>query len=200
MDGLLDLLPPADGMEEAFVTRISRILPQIARQMPRGRLMNAVTAPTDIEVLLRALQEPSTLGAGLTPEPDPLIEALLRGVTMKREMLQAEGGALAARALADFLGISIQALNKRRERNQVFWLEKGAGFCYPAFQIHEKGLLPGTAEVLSAFTVTDPWMRVHFMLTGDARLDGDRPLDRLRAGDTAPVIRAAAAFGTHGAA
>ncbi len=200
MDGLTDLLPPQDGMEEAFVTRIARILPQIARQMPRGRLMNAVTAPTDIEVLFRALQEPSALGTGLTPEPDPLIEAMLRGVTMKRDMLQAEGGTLPARELADFLGISIQALNKRRERGQVFWLEKGAGFCYPAFQIHEKGLLPGITAVLGAFTVADPWMRVHFMLTGDARLDGARPLDRLRAGDIEAVAHAAAAFGTHGAA
>jgi hypothetical protein len=41
---------------------------------------------------------------------------------------------------------------------------------------------------------------VRFFLAKNVRLDGDRPLDRLRRGDVDPVVRAARAFGEHGAA
>jgi hypothetical protein len=198
MDGIVDI-DPNDPIQLAFVRRVTHLMARIARQLPDDVLMEAVTEPTNIEVLLRALQDPAAFGADLTTEANPLIEAQLRGVAMKREMLKAEGGTLSASELAGHLGISVQGVNKRRDRNRVFWLERGTGYCYPAFQIADEGLLPGIQDVLGAFTVSDPWMRVHFMLTADTRLDGQRPLDLLRAGDIEVVKRAAAAFGTHGA-
>jgi hypothetical protein len=54
--------------------------------------------------------------------------------------------------------------------------------------------------VLTAFQVDDPWMRVHFMLTGDRRLGNRRPIDLLREGQIEQVVQAAAAYGAHGAA
>ena len=81
----------------------------------------------------------------------------------------------------------------------MFWLEIGDGYVYPAFQIGADGLLPGVRDVLDAFTIADPWTRVNFMLTGDARLGGRRPIDVLREGDVASVVRAARAYGEHGA-
>ncbi len=133
-------------------------------------------------------------------KPDPLTEALLRGSEMKRDMLKAEGGALSAQQLADHLGITPRSLGRKRERNHVFWLDVGAGCVYPAFQIGKNGLLRGIREVLGALTVDDPWMRVNFMLTGDARLGGARPIDFLRKGKIDDVVMAAAAYGEHGAA
>ena len=82
----------------------------------------------------------------------------------------------------------------------MFWLDVGDGYVYPAFQIGKNGLLRGIRDVLDAFTVEDAWMRVNFMLTGDARLEGQRPIDLLRKGQTDEVVRAAAAYGEHGAA
>lgn len=43
-------------------------------------------------------------------------------------------------------------------------------------------------------------MRVNFMLTGDAHLEGRRPIDVLREGRIGEVIEAAQAYGEHGAA
>ena len=72
-------------------------------------------------------------------------------------------------------------------------------YVYPAFQIGADGLLPGVRDVLDAFAIADPWTRVNFMLTSDARLGGRRPVDVLREGDIASVVRAARAYGEHGA-
>ncbi|RNJ50335.1 hypothetical protein D1O30_12745 [Methylocystis hirsuta] len=169
--------------------------------MPRDRLLAAVGATTDTDVLFSSLREAAAIGAEIEPDkPDPLTEAFLRGSEMKREMLKAEGGAISAQQLAGHLGITAQGLGRKRERNQVFWLDVGDGYVYPAFQIGKNGLLPGIREVLDAFTVDDPWMRVNFMLTGDQRLGGKRPIDQLRKGKIEEVVTAAAAYGEHGAA
>jgi hypothetical protein len=183
------------------VARTGRALTRIAERMPRERLLEVVGASTDTDVLFRSLQDAVAIGAEITPEaPDPLTEALLRGSEMKREMLKAEGGALSAQQLAAHLGITPQGLGRKRDRDHVFWLDIGEGYVYPAFQIGKNGLLPGIREVLSAFEIDDPWMRVQFMLTGDRRLGGHRPIDALREGKVEEVVRAASAYGEHGAA
>jgi hypothetical protein len=118
---------------------------------------------------------------------------------MKRALLEAEAGVLSAQQLAEHLGITALGLGKRRKKGQVFWLEVGDGYVYPAFQIGADGLLPGVRDVLDAFAIADPWTSVNFMLTGDARLGGRRPIDLLREGNIASVVRAARAHGEHSA-
>src|SRR5580658_7177065 len=115
MDTIVEI-PPNDPMQLAFVTRVMHLMARIARQLPEDVLMEAVTEPTNIDVLLRALQDPAAFGADLATDANPLIEAQLRGVAMKREMLKAEGGTLSASELAHHLSISVQAVNKRRDR------------------------------------------------------------------------------------
>lgn len=191
---------PSADLVEAFVVRGARALARIAERMPRQRLVEAVGAETDTDMLFRSMQDAAAIGSEITPdEPDPLTAAFLRGAEMKRALLKAEGGVLSAPQLAEHLGITPQGLGKKREKNQVFWLEVGDGYVYPAFQLGPSGLLPGIREVVDAFVEDDPWARVNFMLTGDARLGGRRPIDLLRDGDVASVTRAARGYGEHGA-
>jgi hypothetical protein len=186
----------------AFVRRGTRALARIAAELPADRLAAAVGAATDTDVLFEALQDAHAIAADLPREAsDPLTAAMLRGAEMKRTLLQADGGVLTATDLAAVLGITTQALGKRRMKNQVFWLDIGDGYAYPAFQIRKDGLLPGIRDVLDGFDteLTDAWTRVSFMVTGDARLAGRRPIDVLREGDIASVVRAAQGFGHDGA-
>lgn len=191
---------PSDDLVQAFVTRTGRALARIAERMPRERLVQAVSAETDTDVLFRSLREAAAIGSEIpSDQPDPLTAAFLRGAEMKRALLKAEGGVLSAPQLAGHLGITPQGLGRKRERGQVFWLDAGEGYVYPAFQIGSNGLLPGIRDVLDAFEENDPWARVNFMLTADARLGGRRPIDVLREGDIASVARAARGYGEHGA-
>jgi hypothetical protein len=68
------------------------------------------------------------------------------------------------------------------------WLDIDGKRAYPAFQIADDGLLPGMSAVVQAFAIDEPWMRVNFMLTGNARLGGRRPIDALREGQIGEVI------------
>lgn len=87
-----------------------------------------------------------------------------------------------------------------RKRNEVFWLDVGKDYVYPSFQLDVNGLLPGIQDVLDAFMFDDSWMRANFMLTGDVRLGGRRPIDALREGRIIDVKIAAEAYGEQGAA
>lgn len=125
-----------------------------------------------------------------------LAEAFTRGSAMKRSMLVMEGGVLSRDEFAGRVDLAANEL----ESKPLLWLDIHGERAYPAFQIAGAGLLPGMSAVVEAFAVEDPWMRVNFMLTGDARLSGQRPIDALREGRIAEVISAAQAYGEHGAA
>lgn len=69
-----------------------------------------------------------------------------------------------------------------RKRDEVFRMEAGGDYVYPLCQLYGNGFLPGIRNVLNSFQYVDAWTRVNFMLTGDVRLNGWRPIDALREG------------------
>jgi hypothetical protein len=129
---------------------------------------------------------------------DPLMAARKRGEIAKRRILAAEGGALRRSDFANLVYLNPNTIDHLRRSNRIFWLKPFGKYLYPMFQVSEHLFLPGITETLASFDVCDPWMRVNFMLTGDARLEGARPIDRLRNGDVEDVLRAARGFGKHG--
>lgn len=125
-----------------------------------------------------------------------LADAFTRGSTMKRSMLAAEGGILSRAEFSGRIGLTPEEV----ETKFLLCLDISGERVYPAFQIVGGGLLPGMSAVVEAFSIDDPWMRLNFMLTGDARLGGRRPIDALREGRIVEVVKAAQAYGKHGAA
>ena len=134
--------------------------------------------------------------AGTIADTAVLAEAFTRGSAMKRGMLVMEGGVLSRDEFAGRIGLTPEEL----EAQPLLWLDVDGERAYPAFQITGTGLLPGMSAVVEAFTIEEPWMRVNFMLTDDARLGGQRPIDALRERRIVDVVKAARAHGEHGAA
>ena len=103
--------------------------------------------------------------------------------------------------IAALIGISRQAVDKRRSQNQLIGLTQGKrGYAYPAFQFEAGKTLDGLKEILDALSAHDPWMQSIFFANGNDRLDGRTPLDALRQGLIEAVVRTAEAYGEQGAA
>jgi len=115
--------------------------------------------------------------------------------------LDAEGGAWTVDQVASHLGLSRQAVDKRRKAGKLLALTVGRrGYLYPLWQFARRGVLPGWEIILRELAAHDPWAQVIFMLSPSDRLGDQRPLDALRHGGVDEVKAAASAFGEHGAA
>jgi biotin operon repressor len=186
-------------MRQAFLARALNALVRLTPALAERELSQAVAAPSDLEVLLRALESPEALAA-LLPD-DPLVAARLRGLRARDALLQAEGGTMSAEQVSEILGISRQAVDKRRRAGRLIGLDTGRrGYAYPAWQLHGHGLLPGLGAVLTALASHDSWMQAAFFLESNPYLDDKSPLAQLRNGAIEAVIHAARASGEHGAA
>ena len=192
MAATVTLKSPAQGELVRAVVDATANLPPKELELEGGRVLN---------VLLERLAD------RVLPTSDPLAMARFRGVIAMRELLSAEGGALAASDVAQLLGISRQAVDKRRKLGQLLAVEvPKRGLLYPAWQFTDAGApLPGLLDVLKVLGSHDAWAQARFFLSGNDWLEGKRPLDVLRVGGVDQVLvdrvlAAARVFGEHGAA
>jgi hypothetical protein len=189
----------SDELEEALYARLVGWFATSMSEADREELMRAASAPSNAELLFWLFEQAALRDA---LEEDPLLKARLRGVQVRRELLGAEGGTLSSGQAAELLGITPQAVDKRRRSGKLLALPVGRAYLYPAWQFDESsrgGVLPGLEEVLGSFGVEDAWMRASFFLRQNGRLGDKRPLDALREGEIEAVECAVRAYGEHGA-
>jgi hypothetical protein len=181
----------------AFLARALNGLADVVPALGVRTLDEAVRASSDYEALSDAVNSPDVATAWQAS--DPLAAARQREVVMKRQLLESEGGALTVAEVAKRLGISKQAIDKRRRAGKLLALETSRGFLYPAWQFGDDRVLPGMERVLGALDAP-PWTQASWFLTCDSRLGDLRPIDVLRHCEAERVERAAAAYGEQGAA
>lgn len=183
----------------AFLSRALNALIRLADALPERALSSAAGAATDYDALLGALADPQA--ADVFRDLSPLTSAYVRGVRAKRQILEAEGGVVTAAEAAQLLGISRQAVDRRRRLGQLIGLTAGRrGYLYPVWQFTEKGAFPGLKEVLKELKGWDPWVQAAFILNTNTRLAGHTPLSLLRQGRPETVARAARLYGEQGGA
>jgi hypothetical protein len=183
----------------AFTSRVLNALARVVSEADEQWLLAATGAASDFDVLLQILERPDVLPM---LDDGPLASAKLRGLRLRESLLNAEGGIVSSTGAADILGISRQAVDKRRKAGRLIGLSLGRrGYAYPVWQFDPKsGTLPGLEDVLAALEGLDPWMQAAFILNPSVRLDGATPLQSLRQGEVESVLVAAQAFGEQGAA
>lgn len=182
-----------EGDAAIFLSRGIRALVELLEQ---ANLPEAVAASSDYNLLLNVLQQPGVIP--LLVAKDPLAKAKIRGILAKPQLLEAEGGCLSSDEAARLLGISREAVNKRRQQGKLIGLPAGRSYRYPVWQFQDGKTLTGLEIVLQAIKVQDPWMQVAWMLNSNLRL-GQRPLDALRSGEIEPVEQVAFLYGEQGA-
>jgi hypothetical protein len=130
-------------------------------------------------------------------QPDPLAAARARGARMRTELLHVHGGTMSSEEVGQLLNLTRQAVEARRRAGKLLaYPLEGPRYRYPRWQFSADGqVLPGLERVLVALKSMSVWGKGSFMTSGDVRLGGDTPLDRLRRGDVENVVCAANAYG-----
>jgi hypothetical protein len=183
----------------AVLSRTMHALVDLAAGLGRREAGEAAGERSDLAALLRLLE--SSAVAGRLEQVDPLADARLRWIRDRERLLCAEGQPLAAREVGDLLGVTRQAVAKARAAGRLVGLPTGRGtYLYPSWQFDRDGALHGLRAVREALDDADPWTLTAFMVAPNSRLDGDTPLAALRRGDVEAAVRAARAYGEHGAA
>ena len=115
-------------------------------------------------------------------------------------MLEISGGTLSSEQVAEVLGISRQAVDKRRSSHQLLALTQGRrGYSYPSFQFEDGKTITGLEDVLAELKALDPWMQMVFFTSPNERLDGKTPIETLQNGLLEEVTSAAGGYGEQGA-
>jgi hypothetical protein len=194
-----DAEPFTDPVRNVAAKRSWRVLHRILESAKADRVEDVASQSSDLAVVVRALEQPEAIDT--LKQEDPFAAARLRGIRERERLLSEEGGTWNAEQVAKHLHVTRQTVNLRRKQGALLGVDAGRhGFRYPAWQFARTGTIKGLEETLGALRHLDPWMQQTFMLGTNARLNEQRPIDVLRAGDTRLVLKAASMFGEHGAA
>jgi hypothetical protein len=176
-------------LREAFRRRAEAVLDRMANGMPTEVLAKALAAPSDVSTLAHALAEEAASEA--TRRFDPFAAARARAVEARAELAGKAGGLLSASETAARLGITRQAVNKRRAAGRLLAVRMGGDWRYPAIQFNrDGGVVAGLDEVIARMGRDDsPWGILSFLVSEDTALGGRTPLETLRAGDIALIDR-----------
>jgi hypothetical protein len=166
-------------------------------------VINATAAPTDFAALVRALSSQELLNELLQDlkQAEPLAPAFIRGIVARRRLIKENGGVFTAEQVAGIIGISRQAVEKRRQAGKLIAVSTGRhGYRYPAWQFTESGTLAGLQDVLAVLEPHDEWMKTIFFVSRNPRLGDRTPAEMLRAGKITQVLDTALVYGEHGSA
>src|ERR671932_256223 len=127
--------------------------------------------------------------AGSTASPQSV--APTKNDRTLQHLLNAAGGTMRAGAVAKRLGVPVAMVEQLRQAGRLLALPDARGYSYPIWQFEGRGVLAGLPTVLAALHGADVWQQVAFVLTPQAALGDQRPLDQLRAGAVSEVLRVA---------
>jgi len=185
---LINVHAEPGSVQAAFLRRAMSALERISANVPAKALADALAAPTDVGSLAQLLSRSDMVGSAVT-ELDPLVPALARSVEHRRTLLELAGGVLSADQAGRMLGISRQAVDKRRRAGTLLAVREGSDWRYPACQFDQGEVISGIADVVRGFTEAGAWIALDFLLAPDTVLGGRSPLAALRAGEREAVQR-----------
>jgi hypothetical protein len=171
----------ADPVRAAFQRRSMDALSRISTQASTESLADALAATTDVGTLARILGDADVLGMAVA-ELEPLAALVARNAEHCLDILSEAGGTLSAEEVGRLLGVTRQAVDKRRRARGLLALRRGGDWRYPRRQFDEDAheVVEGIPEVVEAFADAGPWVTLDFLLAPDDALGGETPIDVLR--------------------
>lgn len=102
------------------------------------------------------------------PPPERLVAiraAREKTSRFREDMAERAGGMLDRAQVADLLGLSLAAIDKQRQRNQILGVTYGSDIRYPAAQFASGETVGHLKAVLGAFGDMDPWEKLQLLTT-----------------------------------
>ena len=190
------------AVRASFYKRSVNLLARLAATATEEGLAEALSAPTDVGTVARALSNSVLVGPAVR-ELEPLASLVAKGAERKQALIAEVGGLMSTAEVAALLGISRQAVYKQRKEKKLLAVPHGGEEKFPAVQFAADGRpLPGLAPVLQAMGLEGAWGTLEFLLApDDDELRGLPPIDVLRDHPERlqDVVRLAATQGEHGA-
>lgn len=187
------------ALAQAFLKRSVKMLERVSSSASAEALKSALSSPTDVGGVASLLSDLAPLSVDLSAV-DPFLEAMARGAAIKQELLTSGGGGLTSSQVSGALGITRQAVDKRRSRRALLAVPNGSGdYVYPACQFTSDGVITGLEEVLRAFQIQSPWTQLSVLLASVPALGGKTILETLRSGAIERATAIAASFGEQAA-
>ena len=175
--------------------RSVKMLERVSSSASSEALQSALSSPTDVGGVASLLSDLAPLAVDLSAA-DPFVEAMARGAAVKQELLTSGGGGLTSSQVSSALGITRQAVDKRRSRRALLAVPNGSGdYVYPACQFTSDGVITGLEEVLRAFQIQSRWTQLSVLLAATPALRGKTILEALKSGASEKAIAIAASFG-----
>ncbi len=188
-----------NALAQTFLKRSVGMLERVSSAASPDALKAALASPTDVGGVASLLSDMAPLGLDLS-SVDPFAEAMARGTAVKQELLKSAGGGLTSTQVAGALGITRQAVDKRRSRRALLAVPTGSGeYLYPACQFTPEGVIPSFEALLQAFQIKNPWTQLSVLLAPVPRAGGKTILEMLRAGKVDKAIALVASFGEQAA-
>ena len=191
---MLEVHAKPDSDRAAFLRRGMSALERIANSVPNKTLIDALSAPTGAGSLAQLLSQADVLGSAVI-DLDPLVPALARNLEHREHLLGLAGNAYSAEDAGRLLGITRQAVDKRRRAHTLLAIRSGSDWRYPACQFDQGEVISGMSDVIAGFSAASPWIVLDFLLAPDTALNGQTPLDALRGGHRDAVLRLVRANG-----
>ncbi|MGO6713832.1 helix-turn-helix domain-containing protein [Rhizobium ruizarguesonis] len=177
-----------NSIRTAFLRRATSALERISANVPAKDLADALSAPTDAGSLAQLLSRSDMVGAAIN-DLDPLVPALARNVEHRQNLVERAGGTVSAEDAGRMLGISRQAVDKRRRAGTLLAVREGSDWRYPLCQFDQGEVIAGISDVVRGFAAAGPWIALDFLLAADTALGGRTALQALRDGDREAVRR-----------
>jgi hypothetical protein len=176
---------PSVDVDRVLHDRIVASTDRIIKMMPLAAKTAAITS---IDVASLVLNIARSIPAVEASDPSQA-EDITNAIAFKRRMIEGAGGAFDAEAVRKLLGHkTVQAVYKAAREHRLLMVDDNGSKLFPAFQFDGGAVRPATPHILAASAGMSGWAIVQFFVSGDAALDGARPLDLLR-GDEADVER-----------
>ncbi|NEJ18701.1 DNA-binding protein [Rhizobium leguminosarum] len=177
-----------NSIRTAFLRRATSALERISANVPAKDLADALSAPTDAGSLAQLLSRSDMVGAAIN-DLDPLVPALARNVEHRQNLVERAGGTVSAEDAGRMLGISRQAVDKRRRAGTLLAVREGSDWRYPLCQFDQGEVIGGISDVVRGFAAAGPWIALDFLLAADTVLGGRTALQALSDGDREAVRR-----------